>query len=52
MQNNIHNLHDKFVKASFSDVDRAAAFFEQFLPEELQKSLNLAMLKSIQESYI
>jgi len=52
MQNNIHNLHDKFVKASFSDVDRAAAFFEQFLPEELQKSLNLATLKSIQESYI
>jgi predicted transposase/invertase (TIGR01784 family) len=52
MQNNIHNLHDKFVKASFSDVDRAAAFFEQFLPEELQKSLNLATLKAIQESYI
>jgi len=52
MQNNIHNLHDKFVKASFSDVDRAAAFFEQFLPEELQKSLNLTTLKSIQESYI
>ena len=52
MQGNIHNLHDKFVKASFSDVDRAAAFFEQFLPEELQKSLNLTTLKSIQESYI
>ena len=52
MQNNIHNLHDKFVKASFSDVDRAAAFYEQILPEELQKSLNLATLKSIQESYI
>ncbi len=52
MQNNIHNLHDKFVKASFSDVDRAVSFFERFLPEELQKSLNLTTLKSIQESYI
>ena len=52
MQNNIHNLHDKFVKASFSDVDRAASFFERFLPEELQQSLNLKTLKPIQESYI
>jgi len=31
MQNNIHNLHDKFVNASFSDVDRAAATLENAL---------------------
>jgi len=31
MQNNIHNLHDKFVKASFSDVDMALAFFRAVL---------------------
>jgi hypothetical protein len=30
-----HNIHDIFVRESFSDVGRAIAFFERFLPENL-----------------
>jgi hypothetical protein len=35
----MENIHDKFVKAAFSDTNRAIAFFEKFLPEELVVSL-------------
>ncbi|MBK9257473.1 MAG: Rpn family recombination-promoting nuclease/putative transposase [Saprospiraceae bacterium] len=52
MAKKIHNIHDKFVKASFSDPDRAAAFFENFLPEILLKEIDLTSLKPVQESYI
>ncbi len=52
MSNKIHHIHDKFVKASFSDPKRAAAFFERFLPESLVQSLDLNTLKVLQESYI
>jgi Putative transposase, YhgA-like len=41
MKEKINNIHDKFVRESFSDVRRAASFFEQFLPKELVSSLEL-----------
>ena len=37
--NQMENIRDKFVKATFSDTNRAIAFFEKFLPEELVASL-------------
>lgn len=37
----MENIHDKFVKATFSDTERAIAFFEKFLPQELVSVLNL-----------
>jgi predicted transposase/invertase (TIGR01784 family) len=52
MGNNIHNIHDKFVKASFSDQDRAIAFFEKFLPEKILVRINIYSLRILQESYI
>ena len=47
-----NNIHDKFVKASFSDAERAIAFFEKFLPDQLLQVVNLSTLKPLQESYI
>lgn len=52
MKEKINNIHDKFVRESFSDVRRAASFFEQFLPKELVSSLELSTLSLLKESYI
>ena len=52
MPNKAHHIHDKFIKASFSDPKRAVAFFEQFLPAHLVDTLNLSTLKVLQESYL
>ena len=52
MSKKIHHLHDKFVKASFSDPDRAISFFERFLPDPLLKEIDIHSLKVTQESYI
>ena len=52
MQDDIHNIHDKFVRASFSDPKRAAASFETILPPELSSQLDLGALKVLNESYI
>jgi predicted transposase/invertase (TIGR01784 family) len=52
MDNDIHNIHDKFVRETFSDAERAAAFFEIALPEQLTAQLNLKTLKCQNESYI
>jgi len=52
MAKKIHHQHDKFVRASFSDTGRAAAFFEQFLPEVLIDEIDLRTLQSLKESYI
>ena len=35
MKEDINNIHDKFVRASFSDPERAAASFQTILPVEL-----------------
>lgn len=45
-------IHDKFVKASFSDPSRATTFFEKFLPAGLLNTLDLQTLKPFQESYL
>jgi predicted transposase/invertase (TIGR01784 family) len=52
MSKKTHHLHDKFVKASFSDSDRAISFFERFLPDSLLKEIDVYSLKVTQESYI
>ncbi|MFZ1748645.1 MAG: Rpn family recombination-promoting nuclease/putative transposase, partial [Saprospiraceae bacterium] len=52
MPHSINNIHDKFVRESFSDPNRAVAFFEKFLPEELLVHLELSTLKVLQESYM
>ncbi len=52
MPKKVHNKHDKFVRASFSNAERAAAFFESFLPQKLAAELDLQLLKANQESYI
>ena len=46
------NIHDKFVKASFSDPGRAISFFEKFLPEKIVDSLDMKTLQCLQESYL
>ncbi|MCO6460578.1 MAG: Rpn family recombination-promoting nuclease/putative transposase [Saprospiraceae bacterium] len=52
MDDKITNPHDKFVRETFSDTERAMAFFEKFLPEQVRNELNLASLKVSKESYI
>ena len=52
MQDGIHNIHDKFVRESFSDPNRAIAFLERFLPDEMIINLDLPTLKVLQESYL
>ena len=52
MANDFHNIHDKFVRESFSDPERAVAFFEIMLPEDLCAQLDMKTLKCLQESYI
>jgi len=52
MANDFHNIHDKFVRESFSDPERAVAFFEIMLPEDLYAKLDMKTLKCLQESYI
>ena len=48
----MHRNHDKFVRETFNDVNRAAAFFEQFLPDHILQVIDLRTLGAIQESYI
>ena len=52
MEQNIHNPHDKFVKDVFADKERAIAFFEQFLPEEILAIIDLRTLEYQPNSYI
>ncbi len=48
----IHNIHDKFVRASFSDPKRAIAFFRTFLPTSIKEDLDLSSLRVLSESYM
>ena len=52
MAKNINNIHDKYVRESFSDPRRAAASMETILPKELKDQLNLTTLKVLKESYL
>ncbi len=52
MGEKINNIHDKFVRESFSDTKRAAAFIEHFLPTELVSSIDLNTLNLVKESYM
>jgi predicted transposase/invertase (TIGR01784 family) len=52
MANRLHNIHDIFVRESFSDSERAVAFFERFLPETIIHHLNLETLTVLKETYI
>jgi len=47
-----HNIHDTFVRESFSDPGRAVAFFERFLPENLVQHFDFKTLTVLNESYI
>ena len=47
-----HNIHDTFVRESFSDPERAVAFFERFLPETLVQNFDFDTLTVLKESYI
>jgi hypothetical protein len=46
------NIHDTFVRESFSDPERAAAVFEKFLPPTLAKHLDFRTLSVLKESYL
>ena len=48
----INNIHDKFVRESFSEAGRAIAFFDKFLPADLRSKLDLSSLVVLQESYL
>jgi predicted transposase/invertase (TIGR01784 family) len=46
------NIHDTFVRESFSDPERAAAAFERFLPQNLTQYFDFSTLVVLKESYI
>ena len=48
----LHNPHDKFVRETFSDPERARAFIEEFLPNEFVLNLDLPSLKVLKDSYL
>jgi predicted transposase/invertase (TIGR01784 family) len=52
MEDKINNIHDKFVRESFADVDRAISFFEKMLPSDLIDQIDMKTLKDAKESYI
>jgi len=52
MAKRYHNIHDIFVRESFSDSERAIAFFERFLPETMVKYFNLKSLTVLNDTYI
>ncbi len=52
MEDKINNIHDKFVRESFSDVGRATSFFEKMLPPGLVEQLDFTTLKDLKVSYI
>ena len=48
----LSNIHDKFVRATFENVDRARALFESTLSSELLQVLDLDSIRVLKESYI
>jgi predicted transposase/invertase (TIGR01784 family) len=52
MSHSVNNPHDKFVRETFSDPERARAFIEEFLPKDLVGQLDLSSLKVLNDSYL
>jgi len=52
MAKRTHNIHDIFVRESFSDTERAVAFFERFLPENIVRHFDFGTITVLKESYI
>ncbi|WP_367915238.1 Rpn family recombination-promoting nuclease/putative transposase [Leadbetterella sp. DM7] len=52
MPRNITDIHDKFIKQILSRKELAAAFLQQYLPEELVSILDFETLKQRDTSYI
>ncbi|MCB9310593.1 MAG: Rpn family recombination-promoting nuclease/putative transposase [Lewinellaceae bacterium] len=52
MAKKINNIHDKFVRESFSDPRRAAASLQTILPKALSDQLDFDSLQVLQESYM
>jgi len=49
---NTRNIHDKFVRETFSDPERARLFLSEFLPSEILEIIDLASLSVSKESYM
>ena len=47
-----HHIHDNFIKEWLSDTEIARAFFEEFLPDQITKHLQLTTLQSVTTSYV
>lgn len=47
-----NNPHDKFFKASFSDIDTAKDFLDNYLPSELRKRIDLGTLEAAKGSFV
>lgn len=52
MKGNLHHLHDKLIKETFSNLDLAKAYFKEFLPEPLLKEIELDSLALINGSFL
>lgn len=52
MSKSVNNPHDKFVRDTFSDPERARVFLKEFLPSNLVNLLAIESLKVLQESYL
>lgn len=50
MPTRIHNIHDKFVRETFSNQARGRAFLDKMLPSELREVLTLDDLKATKDS--
>jgi len=47
-----NNIHDKFVRETFSDPERAKVFLSEFLPGDLLATIELSSLSVSKESYM
>lgn len=52
MSEKINNIHDKFVRETFSDKARAISFFEKVLPDALKTNLDISSLEVLNTSYM
>ena len=52
MAKKINNIHDKYVRESFSDPKRAASSLQTILPDDLKSQINFASLEVLKESYM
>ncbi len=52
MKTPIHNIHDKIIKETFSNINTAKAYFLEFLPENLKAVLDFNSVVLINGSYV